>query len=60
MVPMIVSPKKKGETAGAPREAEPEQAAQKRERKREEDANLRRHVNGLQASSCSSVWCSPR
>ena len=47
MVPMIAIPKKKGEGAGATREAEPEKAAQKRERKREEDANLRRHVNGV-------------
>jgi regulator of protease activity HflC (stomatin/prohibitin superfamily) len=45
MVPMIVFPKKKGEEGA--KEAEPEKAAQKRERKREEDANLRRHVNGV-------------
>jgi regulator of protease activity HflC (stomatin/prohibitin superfamily) len=47
MVPMIAFPKKKREGADATREAEPEKAAQKRERKREEDANLRRHVNGV-------------
>ena len=45
MVPVMVFPKKKGEEG--PKGIEPEKAAQKRERKREEDANLRRHVNGV-------------
>lgn len=49
MVPMIVFPKKKGEAAA--KEAEPEKAAQRRERRREEDANLRRHVNGLSVAA---------
>lgn len=50
MVPMMVFPKKKGEATAA-KEAEPEKAAQRRERKREEDANLRRHVNGLSVAA---------
>jgi len=45
MVPIIVPRQKKAEDR--PKEAEPEKAAQRRERKREEDANLRRHVNGV-------------
>ena len=49
MVPMIVFPKKKGEAAA--KETEPEKAAQRRERKREEDANLRRHVNGVSVAA---------
>ena len=50
MVPMIAFPKKKGEAAAA-KEAEPEKAAQRRERKREEDANLRRHVTGVSVAA---------
>jgi regulator of protease activity HflC (stomatin/prohibitin superfamily) len=49
MVPMIAFPKKKREEGA--KEAEPEKAAQKRERKREEDANLRRHVNGVSVAA---------
>ncbi len=44
MVPIIL-PRRKREHP--PEEVEPEKAAQKRERKREEDASLRRHVNGV-------------
>ncbi len=50
MAPMIVIPKKKGEDAAA-KEAEPEKAAQKRERKREENANVRRHVSGVSVAA---------
>jgi regulator of protease activity HflC (stomatin/prohibitin superfamily) len=45
MVPIIFPPRRKRQHP--PEEAEPEKAAQKRERKREEDASLRRHVNGV-------------
>ena len=49
MVPMVVFPKKKG--GEEPKEPEPEKAAQRRERKREENANLRRHVNGVSVAA---------
>jgi regulator of protease activity HflC (stomatin/prohibitin superfamily) len=49
MVPIIVPRGKKAEDR--PKEAEPEKAAQRRERKREEDANLRRHVNGVSVAA---------
>jgi regulator of protease activity HflC (stomatin/prohibitin superfamily) len=46
MVPIVLSPRRQGEKAH--KEGEPdEKPAQRRERKREEDANLRRHVNGV-------------
>jgi regulator of protease activity HflC (stomatin/prohibitin superfamily) len=49
MVPMVVFPKKKG--GEGPKEPEPEKAAQRRERKREENANLRRHINGISVAA---------
>jgi regulator of protease activity HflC (stomatin/prohibitin superfamily) len=48
MVPMII-PRKKEEARRA--ESEPEKAAQRRERKREENANIRRHVNGVSVAA---------
>jgi len=49
MVPIIFPPRRKRQHP--PEEAEPEKAAQKRERKREEDASLRRHVNGVSVAA---------
>jgi len=49
MVPIISPPRRKRQHP--PEEAEPEKAAQKRERKREEDASLRRHVNGVSVAA---------